>query len=78
MIDNINATTNTNSSNSNNISHSNCSSNSNNDSNRSSNNHNHTKDNEVGPYPNRGSCVFVQTSVMRKGTRGHTERPQAQ
>jgi len=23
---------------------------------------------EVGPYPNRGSCVFVQTSVMRKGT----------
>jgi len=23
---------------------------------------------ELGPYPNRGSCVFVQTSVMRKGT----------
>jgi len=23
---------------------------------------------EVGPYPNRGSCVFVQTSVMRGGT----------
>jgi len=23
---------------------------------------------EVGPYPNRGSCVFVQTSVMRAGT----------
>mmetsp|Transcript_56201 Transcript_56201/g.99319 ORF Transcript_56201/g.99319 Transcript_56201/m.99319 type:complete len:678 (-) Transcript_56201:306-2339(-) len=23
---------------------------------------------EVGPYPNRGSCVFAQTSVMRSGT----------
>eukprot|EP00588_Corethron_pennatum_P008503 CAMPEP_0194265992 /NCGR_PEP_ID=MMETSP0169-20130528/1041_1 /TAXON_ID=218684 /ORGANISM="Corethron pennatum, Strain L29A3" /LENGTH=584 /DNA_ID=CAMNT_0039006573 /DNA_START=64 /DNA_END=1818 /DNA_ORIENTATION=- len=23
---------------------------------------------EQGPYPNRGSCVFVQTSVMRGGT----------
>jgi hypothetical protein len=23
---------------------------------------------ELGPYPNRGSCVFVQTSVMRSGT----------
>jgi len=23
---------------------------------------------EVGPYPNRGSCVFVQTAVMRGGT----------
>jgi len=23
---------------------------------------------EVGPYPNRGSCVFAQTSVMRAGT----------
>mmetsp|Transcript_761 Transcript_761/g.2251 ORF Transcript_761/g.2251 Transcript_761/m.2251 type:complete len:782 (-) Transcript_761:151-2496(-) len=23
---------------------------------------------ELGPYPNRGSCVFAQTSVMRKGT----------
>jgi len=23
---------------------------------------------EEGPYPNRGSCVFVQTSVMRGGT----------
>lgn len=23
---------------------------------------------EEGPYPNRGSCVFVQTSVMRAGT----------
>lgn len=23
---------------------------------------------EEGPYPNRGSCVFAQTSVMRKGT----------
>ena len=27
-----------------------------------------TIDPKVGPYPNRGSCVFVQTSVMRKGT----------
>ncbi|KAJ1459737.1 Metallo-dependent phosphatase-like protein [Pelagophyceae sp. CCMP2097] len=26
-----------------------------------------TQDPEVGPYPNRGSCVFVQTSVMRGG-----------
>jgi Calcineurin-like phosphoesterase len=23
---------------------------------------------EEGPYPNRGSCVFAQTAVMRKGT----------
>ena len=23
---------------------------------------------EIGPYPNRGSCVFAQTSVMRGGT----------
>eukprot|EP00523_Entomoneis_sp_CCMP467_P009913 CAMPEP_0168736900 /NCGR_PEP_ID=MMETSP0724-20121128/10103_1 /TAXON_ID=265536 /ORGANISM="Amphiprora sp., Strain CCMP467" /LENGTH=608 /DNA_ID=CAMNT_0008784121 /DNA_START=84 /DNA_END=1910 /DNA_ORIENTATION=+ len=23
---------------------------------------------ELGPYPNRGSCVFAQTSVMRTGT----------
>jgi len=23
---------------------------------------------ELGPYPNRGSCVFAQTSVMRSGT----------
>merc|ERR1719203_841199 len=23
---------------------------------------------EVGPYPNRGSCIFAQTSVMRSGT----------
>jgi hypothetical protein len=27
-----------------------------------------TIDPSVGPYPNRGSCVFVQTSVMRGGT----------
>jgi hypothetical protein len=27
-----------------------------------------TIDPAVGPYPNRGSCVFVQASVMRKGT----------
>jgi len=27
-----------------------------------------TMDPEQGPYPNRGSCVFVQTSVMRGGT----------
>jgi hypothetical protein len=27
-----------------------------------------TIDPSEGPYPNRGSCVFVQTSVMRKGT----------
>jgi hypothetical protein len=27
-----------------------------------------TIDPKVGPYPNRGSCVFVQTSVMRGGT----------
>jgi hypothetical protein len=27
-----------------------------------------TVDPKVGPYPNRGSCVFVQTSVMRAGT----------
>ena len=27
-----------------------------------------TIDPKDGPYPNRGSCVFVQTSVMRSGT----------
>lgn len=27
-----------------------------------------TVDPKDGPYPNRGSCVFVQTSVMRSGT----------
>jgi len=27
-----------------------------------------TIDPKDGPYPNRGSCVFVQTSVMRQGT----------
>jgi len=27
-----------------------------------------TIDPKVGPYPNRGSCVFAQTSVMRAGT----------
>lgn len=27
-----------------------------------------TIDPKDGPYPNRGSCVFAQTSVMRKGT----------
>jgi len=27
-----------------------------------------TIDPKDGPYPNRGSCVFVQVSVMRKGT----------
>ena len=27
-----------------------------------------TIDPKEGPYPNRGSCVFVQTSVMRSGT----------
>lgn len=27
-----------------------------------------TMDPSEGPYPNRGSCVFAQTSVMRKGT----------
>lgn len=27
-----------------------------------------TMDPKEGPYPNRGSCVFVQTSVMRGGT----------
>ena len=27
-----------------------------------------TIDPAEGPYPNRGSCVFVQTSVMRGGT----------
>lgn len=27
-----------------------------------------TIDPVLGPYPNRGSCVFVQTSVMRGGT----------
>jgi 3',5'-cyclic AMP phosphodiesterase CpdA len=33
-----------------------------------------TVDPEVGPYPNRGSCVFVQTSVMRKGTSRDTRQ----
>jgi hypothetical protein len=27
-----------------------------------------TIDPAVGPYPNRGSCVFAQTSVMRRGS----------
>ena len=27
-----------------------------------------TIDPKEGPYPNRGSCVFAQTSVMRSGT----------
>eukprot|EP00526_Cylindrotheca_closterium_P005915 CAMPEP_0113627750 /NCGR_PEP_ID=MMETSP0017_2-20120614/14375_1 /TAXON_ID=2856 /ORGANISM="Cylindrotheca closterium" /LENGTH=562 /DNA_ID=CAMNT_0000538023 /DNA_START=147 /DNA_END=1835 /DNA_ORIENTATION=- /assembly_acc=CAM_ASM_000147 len=27
-----------------------------------------TIDPKLGPYPNRGSCVFAQTSVMRSGT----------
>jgi hypothetical protein len=27
-----------------------------------------TMDPALGPYPNRGSCVFVQASVMRQGT----------
>lgn len=31
---------------------------------------------EMGPYPNRGSCVFAQTSVMRSGTsRGERDVP---
>ena len=29
---------------------------------------------EQGPYPNRGSCVFAQTSVMRKGTSRDTRQ----
>ena len=29
---------------------------------------------EVGPYPNRGSCVFAQTSVMRAGTSRDTRQ----
>jgi 3',5'-cyclic AMP phosphodiesterase CpdA len=33
-----------------------------------------TIDPEVGPYPNRGSCVFVQTSVMRGGTSRDTRQ----
>jgi len=28
----------------------------------------------LGPYPNRGSCVFAQTSVMRKGTSRDTRQ----
>jgi len=28
----------------------------------------------LGPYPNRGSCVFAQTSVMRTGTSRDTRR----
>jgi len=33
-----------------------------------------TIDPKDGPYPNRGSCVFVQTSVMRKGTSRDTRQ----
>ena len=33
-----------------------------------------TIDPTVGPYPNRGSCVFVQTSVMRGGTSRDTRQ----
>ena len=29
---------------------------------------------ELGPYPNRGSCVFAQTSVMRSGTSRDTRQ----
>lgn len=29
---------------------------------------------EVGPYPNRGSCVFAQTSVMRRGASRDTRQ----
>ena len=29
---------------------------------------------ELGPYPNRGSCVFAQTSVMRAGTSRDTRQ----
>ena len=33
-----------------------------------------TIDPKLGPYPNRGSCVFAQTSVMRKGTSRDTRQ----
>jgi hypothetical protein len=33
-----------------------------------------TIDPAVGPYPNRGSCVFAQTSVMRGGTSRDTRQ----
>jgi hypothetical protein len=33
-----------------------------------------TIDPKVGPYPNRGSCVFAQTSVMRAGTSRDTRQ----
>ena len=33
-----------------------------------------TVDPSVGPYPNRGSCVFAQTSVMRGGTSRDTRQ----
>lgn len=33
-----------------------------------------TIDPKDGPYPNRGSCVFVQTSVMRSGTSRDTRQ----
>jgi hypothetical protein len=33
-----------------------------------------TIDPKVGPYPNRGSCTFVQTSVMRSGTSRDTRQ----
>lgn len=33
-----------------------------------------TIDPAEGPYPNRGSCVFVQTSVMRSGTSRDTRQ----
>jgi len=33
-----------------------------------------TIDPKVGPYPNRGSCTFVQTSVMRGGTSRDTRQ----
>ncbi|KAG7345452.1 calcineurin-like phosphoesterase [Nitzschia inconspicua] len=33
-----------------------------------------TIDPKDGPYPNRGSCVFAQTSVMRKGTSRDTRQ----
>jgi hypothetical protein len=33
-----------------------------------------TMDPKLGPYPNRGSCTFVQTSVMRSGTSRDTRQ----
>jgi hypothetical protein len=33
-----------------------------------------TIDPKVGPYPNRGSCVFAQTSVMRRGSSRDTRQ----